>query len=142
MEKECSIICLVYVQKLLDRTGLALNKFNWKRLIFITLVLGNKVWDDESFENPNFAQAFTVFSLREIALFEMTLLGLIDYDVSVKNSEYAKQYFSLRTYSEERNRSFPLKPLDVETVRRLQGNADKAEQYLREAHNEALFKTL
>ena len=142
MEKECSIICLVYIERLIEKTGFSVTARNWKRILFITLVLANKVWDDESYENVNFANVFTIFSLREINAFEMTLLGLIDYNVGVKNSEYAKYYFILRTYSEQRNRSFPLKPLDVETVRRLQSNANKAEGYLREIHKESLYKTL
>lgn len=73
---------------------------------------------------------------------ELTFLSLIDYEVGVKNSLYAKYYFILRTFSERDKRSFPLKPLDVDTIRKLQKNASNAESQLREKHGESLFKTL
>jgi len=106
------------------------------------LILASKIWDDESYENVHFAQVFSIITLKELNAMEMTFLSLIDYNVGIKNSEYAKYYFVLRTYSERDKRSFPLKPLDVDTVRRLQKNAGHAEALLREKHSESLFKTL
>ena len=51
MENEIPIISLVYIERLLLKTGLLLNKFNWKRLTLVTLCLGSKIWDDDSLEN-------------------------------------------------------------------------------------------
>lgn len=142
LEKECSIICLIYIERFIQMANTNLTERNWKKLLFVTLMLASKVWDDESYENNNFAQAFTLFSLREINTIESTLLTLIDYNVGIKNSEYAKYYFILRSLSGQKCRSFPLKPLDVEVVRRLQSNSAKAEQYLKETRGDALYKTL
>jgi len=58
MEKEVVIVSLVYIERLLVKSGMALNIKNWRKITFAALVLGSKIWDDESFENNNFAKAF------------------------------------------------------------------------------------
>ena len=84
---------------------------------------------------------FTRYSLREINSLERLFLNIVEYDVGIKKSEYAKYYFILRTFAEKNNRSFPLKPLAVDTVRRLQSNAHRAEERLKDLHSDNLFKT-
>ena len=43
MEKEIPIIALIYIEKLMITTGLLMNELNWRRFIFIALVIGSKV---------------------------------------------------------------------------------------------------
>lgn len=62
MEKEVVIVCLVYIERLLVKSGVSLNVKNWRRVLFAALVLGSKIWDDESFENNNFAKAFPQYT--------------------------------------------------------------------------------
>jgi Cyclin len=142
MEKECSIISLIYIDRLKKLTGIGPNDRNWKRLLFISLVLASKVWDDESYENHNFADVFSNISLKDLNNMEVTFLNLVDYKVGITKSEYARYYFLLRVYADKRDRSFPLVPLDVDTVRKLQTAASNAEAKLREIHEEHLYKTL
>ena len=76
MEKEVTIISLVYIERLLVKTGLSLDNRNWRRVTFTALVyllillkiqiLASKIWDDESFENDNFAKAFPQYTTNEI----------------------------------------------------------------------------
>ena len=131
MEKECSIICLIYIERVIQLTGLYLNKLNWKRVLFISLTIASKVWDDESYENVHFAKVFTRYPLKEINTLERIFLSLIDYNVGIKKSEYAKYYFILRAYSTKESRTQPLKAFDVDTVRKLQLNGHKAGPQLR-----------
>jgi hypothetical protein len=141
MEKECSIICLIYIERMIQRTGLYINEKNWKKLTLISLIIGSKVWDDESYENIHFSKVFTRYPLREINSMERLFLELIEYNVGIKKSEYARYYFILRTFAEKNNRSFPLKPLDVDTVRRLQNHANRAEERFKDIHAKSLVKT-
>jgi len=97
MEKEWSIICLVYIERIMNMSGIQISHRNWKRLTFICLVIASKVWDDESYENKHFAKVFTRFTLKEIVELERMFLGIVDFNVGVKGSEYAKYYFVLRT---------------------------------------------
>lgn len=142
MEKEVSILCLIYMEKFIDKTGIYVSEKNWKKLLFMCLVLASKIWDDESYENVHFAQVFSMISLREINSMELIFLSMIDYDVNIKNSDYARYYFVLRTNSQKNNRSFPLKPLDVDVVLKLQHNTNNAESALKEKMGEALMKTM
>lgn len=142
MEKECSIICLIYIERLIAKTGLYIDELTWKRLLLTALILASKIWDDESYENIHFSKVLTLFRLEDINNFERMYLNLVDYNVGVKSSEYAKYYFILRTYAEKNNRSFPLRPLDVDTIRDLQKKTSRAEGALREIHAESLYKTL
>ena len=134
MEKECSVVCLIYIERLITRTGLYITELTWKKLLFTALLLASKVWDDESFENSHFARTFTMYELRTINEMERVFLDFVDYNVHVLGSEYAKYYFVLRTFAEKSNRSFPLRPIDVDTVRRLQSKATRIEDSLRSMH--------
>lgn len=142
MEKEVAVICLVYLNRLASLSGLRLSAGNWKRALFTSMLLASKVWDDDSYENKNFAQAFTMYTAEEINAMEGSYLALIDFNLKVSGSEYANAYFLLRTFTKTDARSFPLRALDVETVRRLQSHANNAETCLKDIHAEALYKTL
>ena len=54
MEKEIPILCLIYLERFLTKTGLLMNHVNWKRLTLISLLLASKIWDDDSLENVHF----------------------------------------------------------------------------------------
>jgi hypothetical protein len=142
MEKEASIICLVYLERIIIRAGLRISALNWKRLLFTSLILASKIWDDESFENKHFAQVFTMFTAEEINTMESVFLTILDYRLIVAGSDYANYYLILRTYSERRHRSFPLRALDVDTVRRLQNTCTRAESSFRDMYRDALYKTM
>lgn len=142
MEKEVSILCLIYMERFIEKTGIYVSEKNWKKLLFMCLILASKIWDDESYENVHFAQVFSIITLREINSMELIYLSMIDYEVNIKNSDYAKYYFALRTNAQKNNKSFPLKPLDVDVVLKLQKNSNSAEAALKEKMTESLMKTM
>ena len=43
MEKEIPIICLIYIEKIMSKTGILINSLNWRRFTFVTLILASKV---------------------------------------------------------------------------------------------------
>ncbi|OMJ81898.1 hypothetical protein SteCoe_17537 [Stentor coeruleus] len=128
IEYEIPIVSLVYLERLVAKSGIRLNPNNWKKIIFIVFVEASKVWDDESFENNSFALAFSKYTIQEINRIEAAFLTLIDYQLTVPSSDYAKAYFLLRTYAQNRDKSFPLKALNVEIVLKLQKNAGKKQE--------------
>jgi hypothetical protein len=70
MEKEVIIITLLYLERFIFNTGLLLTSRNWRRIIFTTMAIASKIWDDDSFENNHFAQVFKHLSIGEINLLE------------------------------------------------------------------------
>jgi len=77
MEKEAPIMALIYIERLLTRSGTLLNHWNWRRIILITLIEASKVWDDDTLENKHFPRVMHDVSLREINELERTLLELL-----------------------------------------------------------------
>lgn len=132
MEKEIPILALVYLERLLTRTGILMNNLNWRRLILTTLCIASKIWDDDSLENEHFPKVMKDVTLKEINTFERVLLDLIGYDLVIKGAEYAKYYFILRTIAKSNNIPMPLQPLSVDKILKLQKTSNEAELALRD----------
>ena len=121
MEKEVIIISLIYLERFIFNTGLLLSPRNWRRLIFIIMVIASKIWDDDSFENNHFAQVFPHLKLGEINLMEKTFLELINYKVYVKCSEYFKYFFIIKSIALKYNyNGTQLIPISVEKMMKIQ----------------------
>jgi hypothetical protein len=60
---------------------------------------------------------------------------LIDFDLIIRGSEYAKYYFILKTFAEQFQSTLPMGPLTVDAMSNLQNNTVKAESDLRERYN-------
>ena len=103
MEKEIPILCLIYIERFLTKSGLLMNFSNWKRLTLISLILASKIWDDDSLENVHFPQVLSDVSLKEIRELEKIFLSIVDFDLVIRGSEYAKYYFILKTFAKQFN---------------------------------------
>ena len=102
MENEIPVIALIYVERMLQKTGILLNKFNWKRILLVCLCVASKVWDDDSLENVHFPKVMADVSIHMINKLEKIYLDLfLNYDLVVKGSEYAKYYFLLNSLAAE-----------------------------------------
>lgn len=107
MENESPIIALVYIERILQKTGILVNKYNWKRILLVCLCVASKVWDDDSLENVHFPKVMADVTLVMLNKLEKVFLDLfLNYDLVVKGSEYAKYYFIMRTLANDlRNES-------------------------------------
>lgn len=72
---------------------------------------------------------------------ERVFLEFLDYDLMINGSEYAKYYFILRTFAEKNKKSFPLKAINLQTVRQLQKKAIQTSRSLKEVYSEPLNRT-
>lgn len=66
MENETPIIALVYIERLLQKTGILINKYNWKRFLLVCLCVASKVWDDDSLENIHFPKVMSDVTINMI----------------------------------------------------------------------------
>ena len=92
---DCTIVCLIYIERLMNTSGLRLTVRNWRSLIAIGMLLASKVHDDLSMVNADFAM-FLPFSVDQINQWERQFLAGIRYDVRVSAAQYTKYYFDLR----------------------------------------------
>jgi hypothetical protein len=133
MEKEIPIMAMVYIERFLTKTGLLMNHTNWRRLIMTALIIASKIWDDDSLENVHFPKVMHDITLKEVNILEKIFLELIDYDLIISGSEYAKYFFILKTFEMKGGRTdYPMMPISVDKMSFLQKNSEKAEIELRE----------
>ena len=136
MEKEVIIITLLYLERFIFNTGLLLTSRNWRRIIFITMAIASKIWDDDSFENNHFAQVFKHLSIGEINLLERTFLELINYKVYVKCSEYFKYFFIIKSIALKYNyNGIEMIPISVERMMKIQEYAYQMQKRVKKKIN-------
>ena len=104
MEFDTIIMSLIYVERLIKTTHISPGPENWRSIIFASMVLASKVWDDLSMWNVDFSnvasaqsQGMSLFTLKRVNQLELILLKSLAFDVRVPASEYAKYYFLIRT---------------------------------------------
>jgi len=121
---ECCIICLVYINRLIAFTGMPLHPTNWRPMLLCAIMVAQKVWDDKYLSNADFAFIYPFFITEEINKLEQKFLELLQYNVTVKSSLYAKYYFELRALFQNDN-DFGLKKLDSEDAAALEDRSKK-----------------
>ena len=132
MEKEVIIISLIYIERLIFNTGFILNSRNWRKIIFIALIIASKLWDDDSLENIHFSQVFTHLKIGEINLLERTFLELINYKVFIKFGEYMKYYLAIKNLALRFNfNGEQIVPVSVQKMMKIQEYAYQMQKRMR-----------
>jgi len=121
---ECCIICLVYINRLIAFTGMPLHPTNWRPLLLCAIMVAQKVWDDKYLSNADFAFIYPFFVTEEINKLEQKFLELLQYNVTVKSSLYAKYYFELRALFQNES-DFGIKRLDDDEAKALESRSAK-----------------
>jgi hypothetical protein len=101
LSSECSIVCLIYVEKLMEVAKVPLVAETWRPIFMCGLLLASKVWQDLSSWNIEFASVYPQFSLDAINRLELSFLKYIKWDLYISSSLYAKYYFALRSLLEK-----------------------------------------
>lgn len=70
--------------------------------------------------NVDFLPVFDNLTAQDLNKLERQFLALLQYNVSLTASLYAKYYFELRTFSKLDSEHFPLQPLDKLNAKRLE----------------------
>ncbi|KAL8431438.1 hypothetical protein ACSSS7_005267 [Eimeria intestinalis] len=104
---ECNVLALLYINRLIAFSGLTLHERNWRPVVFTSLLVAQKVWDDQLLSNASFARIYPFFTRDEMNRLEATFLDLLHFEVVVKPSTYAKYYFELRAVQDSLYRSLP-----------------------------------
>ncbi|KAL8427447.1 hypothetical protein Efla_003894 [Eimeria flavescens] len=104
---ECNVLALLYVNRLIAFSGLTLNDRNWRPILFTALLIAQKVWDDKLLSNATFAAIYPFFTAEEMNRLEAVFLNLLQFEVVVKPSTYAKYYFELRAVQENSYGALP-----------------------------------
>jgi len=113
LSPECGVMAAVYIDRLLENTGITFHALNWRRIVLGALLISNKVWEDLAVWNIDFLSLFCNLTLKNLNHLERDYLIDLNYSVALTASVYAKYYFELRSLSDITEEFFPSKPLDA-----------------------------
>jgi len=120
---ECAIVTLVYLERVLSYGELDLCPSNWKRLVLGAVMLASKVWDDQAVWNVDFCQILKDITVNEMNELEREYIQLLQFNVNVSSSIYAKYYFDLRQLAKDNKISFPDELLTKEKAIKLEASS-------------------
>ena len=72
LSAECSIVCLIYVERLMEMANVPLLATTWRSVLLCGMLLASKVWQDLSSWNVEFSQIVPQYSLASINRLERT----------------------------------------------------------------------
>jgi hypothetical protein len=113
---ECCIISLIYINRIIALTGLSLQTTNWRPLVFVSLMISQKIWDDKYLSNGDFSYIYPFFEKSQLNVLEMKFLEMIQYNVYVKLSVYMTFYLELKSLVFEENVNKALSRYDVDKM--------------------------
>ena len=102
LSAECSIVCLIYVERLMELANVPLVSSTWRPCLLCGLLLASKVWQDLPSWNSEISQIYPQFSLQAINRLESLFCREIKWDLYISSSSYAKYYFALRSLTEKK----------------------------------------
>lgn len=91
LSSECSIVCLIYVERLMEVAKVPLLSSTWKPIFMCGLLLASKVWQDLASWNIEFASVYPQYSLDAINRLELQFLRMVKWDLYI-SSRYVRLY--------------------------------------------------
>uniref|UniRef100_A0A4W4GUC0 Cyclin-like domain-containing protein n=1 Tax=Electrophorus electricus TaxID=8005 RepID=A0A4W4GUC0_ELEEL len=138
---ECAIVTLVYLERLLTYAEIDICPCNWKRIVLGAILLASKVWDDQAVWNVDYCQILKDITVEDMNEMERHFLELLQFNINVPASVYAKYYFDLRSLADDNNLSFPLEPLSNERAHKLEAISRLCEDKYRDLSRAAMRRS-
>ncbi|CAF98230.1 unnamed protein product [Tetraodon nigroviridis] len=139
---ECAIVTLVYLERLLTYAEMDICPCNWKRIVLGAILLASKVWDDQAVWNVDYCQILKDITVEDMNEMERHFLELLQFNINVPASVYAKYYFDLRSLADDNNLSFPLEPLSKKRAQKLEAISRLCEDKYKDLSKAAMKRSV
>ncbi|KAM9724600.1 cyclin-Y-like protein 1 isoform 2-T2 [Dama dama] len=117
---ECAVVTLVYLERLLTYAEIDVCPTNWKRIVLGAVLHASKVWDDQAVWNVDCCQIVKDMTVEDMNEMERHFLELLQFNINVPASVYAKYHFDLCSLADDNNLSFLIAPLSKERAQSLE----------------------
>ncbi|XP_013390644.1 cyclin-Y-like protein 1 [Lingula anatina] len=138
---ECAIVTLVYLERLLTYAEIEMHPGNWKRMVLGAILLASKVWDDQAVWNVDFCQILKDTSVEDMNELERQFLELLQFNINVPSSVYAKYYFDLRSLADAHELSLSFEALSKEKALKLEALSSVCQDRLKDSIKTTLKRT-
>jgi len=98
---ECAVTAAAYVDQLHVVSGIKLNNENWRKICFIAILEADKVLRDKLVWNEDYKDLIPEIDLQELRRLERAFLKYIEFNLTLKQSDYAKYYLHLISLREK-----------------------------------------
>ncbi|XP_068165501.1 cyclin-Y-like protein 1 isoform X1 [Antennarius striatus] len=139
---ECAIVTLIYLERLLTYAEMDICPCNWKRIVLGAILLASKVWDDQAVWNVDYCQILKDITVEDMNEMERHFLELLQFNINVPASVYAKYYFDLRSLADDNNLSFPLEPLSNKRAQKLEAISRLCEDKFKDLSKAAMRRSI
>lgn len=119
---EVAMVTLIYLERLLTYAEVDFSAANWKRLTLGAIMLASKVWDDQAVWNVDFCMIIEA-DVEDLNTLERSFLELLQFNVNVPGSVYAKYYFDLREMAFKYGIKFPSSLLTFDRAVKLEASS-------------------
>jgi len=137
---ECAIITLVYLERLLKYAEIDITPSAWRRIVLGAILLSSKVWDDQAVWNVDYCQILKDIKIEDMNELERNFLEMLQFNINVPSSVYAKYYFDLRILAEANELTLPPEPLSKERAHKLEAMSRICEEKLIDIHKNGFRK--
>uniref|UniRef100_A0A3P8V4W4 Cyclin-Y-like protein 2 n=1 Tax=Cynoglossus semilaevis TaxID=244447 RepID=A0A3P8V4W4_CYNSE len=132
----------VYLERLLTYAEMDICPCNWKRIVLGAILLASKVWDDQAVWNVDYCQILKDITVEDMNEMERHFLELLQFNINVPASVYAKYYFDLRSLADDNNLSFPLEPLSNKRAQKLEAISRLCEDKYKDLGKSAMRRSV
>ncbi|XP_068612446.1 cyclin-Y-like protein 1 [Brachionichthys hirsutus] len=139
---ECAIVTLIYLERLLTYAEMDICPSSWKRIVLGAILLASKVWDDQAVWNVDYCQILKDITVEDMNEMERHFLELLQFNINVPASVYAKYYFDLRSLADDNNLSFPLEPLSNKRAQKLEAISRLCEHKFKDLSRAAMRRSI
>jgi len=122
LASEVAMVTLIYLERLLTYAEVEFYPSNWKRLTLGAIMLASKVWDDQAVWNVDFCMIIDA-DVEDLNMLERSFLELLQFNVNVPGSVYAKYYFDLREMAVKYGIKFPVSLLTHDRAIKLEASS-------------------